>query len=212
MLSQLSPRERFGYIAIVALLLFGLGMAGSRYVNRQSPIVFEMGTSQAEVASATHTTPAPTAVPKVVVHVAGAVKNPGLYELSPEARVHEAIELAGGAVNADLNQMNLAARVEDGEKIHVPKKGEEIVEIPPEEGGKRSRATKREAKPTPGSISLNTASAKDLERLPGIGPATARKIIEYRKRSGGFSSVDELLAVKGIGPKKLADIRPYVKL
>ncbi|MBV6458266.1 MAG: ComE operon protein 1 [Fimbriimonadaceae bacterium] len=151
----------------------------------------------------------------VVVHVAGAVKRPGMVELKRDARVMDAIRAAGGATEgAELDSLNLAELVVDGMKITVPGPG---VSTPvagflsSPKGSPRSSGKKTNL-PAPNSISINSAGAAELERLPGIGPATAAKIIEYRSQAGGFKTVDELDAVKGIGPKKLEQIRPYVRL
>lgn len=159
---------------------------------------------------------------KIVVHVVGAVKNPGMMTLEGQPRVADAIDQAGGATaDADLSGLNLAGLLQDGVQIRVPKKGDVAAIASPEEAVTAeivpAKATPKASssssgRPAPKSISLNTAGASELDRLPGVGPATAAKIIEYRKAHGGFASIDELLAVKGIGPKKLADMRPYLRL
>lgn len=150
---------------------------------------------------------------RVTVHVAGAVRRPGLYELSPPARVQDAIETAGGATReASLDHVNLAETVSDGMKIYVPRRGELP---PPAAASAPSGSRARAPKPPPlalGSISLNEASAEELDLLPGVGPAIARRIIDYRNAHGGFRSIDELEKVKGIGPKTMARLRPYLRL
>lgn len=145
-----------------------------------------------------------TAAP-LVVHVAGAVARPGLVRVPAGARVADAIAAAGGTVEgADLDRLNLAATLADGSRLYVPFAGRPV---PPDEtpagaeGGGASTV-----------VDLNTATAAELESLPGIGPATARAIIEHRQRHGRFRSVDELLAVRGIGPAKLAQIRGRVRV
>jgi competence protein ComEA len=154
-----------------------------------------------------------------VVHVAGAVRKPGLVTLASDRRVKDALDAAGGAVRgADLGRLNLAERLVDGTQIYVPLIGEELpdsaVSVPRSEGSApaATRIARDRQSLAPNSISINAASAAELDLLPGIGPATAAKIIEYRASRGGFKSVDELVEVKGIGPKKLAQIRPYVRL
>ncbi|MFY9235442.1 MAG: ComEA family DNA-binding protein [Fimbriimonadaceae bacterium] len=225
MLSQLTPNERFGYLAIMVIALFGLGYAGQRYLEKPAPIGFEQKAIAVETATGGAAKPAPISG-KITVHVAGAVKRPGVLELEGDIRVQEAIELAGGAVNADLDNLNLAAKVLDGTQIYVPAKDspealEKVAE--PYRGGPSAKTnyasggtskggSRSSAKPAPSSVSLNTASASQLERLPGVGPATAAKILDYRRSQGGFTSIDELMAVKGIGPKKLAAMRKFLKL
>jgi len=171
------------------------------------------------------------------VHVVGLVAKPGLYSLPAGSRVQDAIDKAGGALkDADLEVLNLAQKLEDGVQLRVAGKGNEPVKLqglpegsfglvgpvsssgitsaPAKSNASRpsGSSTRAASKPSAHSISLNSASASELDRLPGVGPATAAKILEYRREHGGFSSVDELLAVRGIGPKKLADIKPFVRL
>ena len=140
----------------------------------------------------------------VVVHVAGAVASPGLYRLGGDARVADALDAAGGpAGDADLDVLNLAARVADGERVYVARRGE----VPPPAvaagGGPAAAAVA-------GPVDLNTATAEQLEALPGVGPATVEAILSYRKEKGRFRSVDELLEVRGIGEAKLASLRSKV--
>ena len=156
----------------------------------------------------------PTPSAEVVVHVSGAVKRAGVYRLAPDSRVADAIEQAGGATeHADLDALNLAEPLQDGQKIHVPRKGE--VSLPTVASVAPSRtprsAPQAAATATPQfPINLNTATAEQLEAIPGIGPVLAQRIIEYRQTHGRFQSVDELLEVRGIGPKRLENMRPYV--
>lgn len=154
----------------------------------------------------------PTAL---AVHVAGAVKQPGVYHLPPNSRVEDAIRQAGGATaNADLDGLNLAETLTDGQKIYVPRKGE----APPPTLASHAPhstmpTTPRSSKSNPAvrfPIDLNTATAEQLEAIPGIGPVLAQRIVDYRQANGRFQSVDELLEVQGIGQKRLETMRPYV--
>lgn len=158
---------------------------------------------------------------QVVIHVVGLVKKPGMYKLPGGSRVQDAIDAAGGAgANADLESLNLAQILTDGVQVRVSKVGaapvEPVAELTPGAGapvaGGSTPRSSSSARPAAKSISLNTASAAELDRLPGVGPSTAAKILEYRRSHGGFASIDELLSVKGIGPKKLKDMRPYLRL
>ena len=147
---------------------------------------------------------------EIVVHVAGAVKKPGVVRIPRGSRVDDAVKAAGGfSSRADPDSVNLAQPLEDGVQVYVPRRGE-TVQVEARVGVVRQGATSEHKEPQPGKINVNTASAEQLESLPGVGPATARAIIEYRRQNGGFHSVDELLEVRGIGPKKLEQIRPYV--
>lgn len=132
----------------------------------------------------------------VVVHVAGAVAEPGVYRLPAGSRVADALERAGGAdPRADPNAINLAARVADGQQVVVP-------ERIPGAGGETATATSVPE----GPISLGSADQADLETIDGIGPVTAADIIEFRDQNGGISSIDELDEVPGIGPATIESL------
>jgi competence protein ComEA len=143
----------------------------------------------------------------VFVHVAGAVRRPGLYELPGGGRVADALAAAGGAVpRADLDLLNLAAPLADGMKIDVPARGGSA---PPAAAGTVAPAAGTGAPP---AVSLNSAGAVELETIPGVGPVTAAAILAYRDEAGPFTSVEQLMEVSGIGPATLESIRPYVTL
>ncbi len=153
-----------------------------------------------------------TTVPAVTVtvHVAGHVAHPGVYAVPAGARVADAVVAAGGAAgDADLEQLNLAARLSDGERVYVPAKGEAApaVVASPATAGPASKG----GAPA-GPVDLNSATAEQLEALPGVGPATSKAILTYRASHGRFRSVTELLEVPGIGPAKLEALRPLVKV
>lgn len=146
--------------------------------------------------------PAPTTSPALFVHVSGAVRAPGLYELVAGARVADAIDIAGGATrDALLDSLNLAESLVDGAKVHVPVEGE--IAAAPVAGGTPAPT----AAPV---IDINVADAVMLETIPGIGPTRAAAIIAYRDEVGGFRSVDQLLEVQGIGPATLETLRDHV--
>jgi competence protein ComEA len=154
-----------------------------------------------------------TAPTEVVVHVAGAVVSPGVQRLPPGSRVTDALDAAGGALpGADLPRINLAAPLVDGQQVYVPKPGEELPVavgggLP---GGAGAAGT---GGPVPGAlVDLNTATAEQLDTLPGVGPATAAAIIAHRDQHGPFTSVDQLLDVRGIGEAKLEQLRDLVSV
>jgi competence protein ComEA len=143
---------------------------------------------------------------KVVVHVAGAVAHPGVVELAPNTRVIDAVEAVGGALpDADLDRLNLAARISDGERVFVAKVGQAD---PGVEGD--AAAGTAGGGTTGGKVDLNTATEAQLEALPGIGPTFAQAIIAERQRRGGFRSVGDLRTVRGIGDKRFAELQPLV--
>jgi competence protein ComEA len=142
----------------------------------------------------------------VYVHVGGAVHHPGLYEVPDGSRVFDAVQAAGGATDqADLDSLNLASKVKDGDKILVPARVEPGADPPP--GGASAGGG---AASVGGLINLNSATLEQLDSLPGVGPSTAQKIIDYRTQHGGFRSVDELMEVPGIGPAKFAELKDQV--
>ncbi|HEX2176174.1 MAG TPA: ComEA family DNA-binding protein [Nocardioidaceae bacterium] len=152
---------------------------------------------------------AATASPgRLVVHVAGRVRRPGVVELPAGSRVIDAIEAAGGArPGARLGALNLARLVVDGEQIAV---GVPAAASAPAAAGATLSATPSLPGTVASLVNLNTASQADLEELPGVGPVTATSIIEWRTQHGGFSSVDELIEVSGIGDVTLAELRDLV--
>lgn len=166
----------------------------------------------APVAS-TATTTTSTAPATVVIHVAGAVARPGVVSLPAGARVVDAIDAAGGAVpEADLDRLNLAALLADGQRVLVARVGD-----PPTPGdqpaGVSGGVTPADPGAAPGApvlVNLNTATQAQLETLPGIGPTLAQSIIAERDRRGGFTSVEQLRQVRGIGDKRFADLRDLV--
>jgi competence protein ComEA len=160
-----------------------------------------------------------TQVRKIWVQVVGAVRRPGVYQVDADVRVFQAVLEAGGFTqDADQDAVALAAALSDGCRIYVPREGEAVgagVQTPIQSSagitgdGAAGDATGGE---TTGPVSLNTASAEQLDSLPGIGPAIAQQIITYREAQGPFDSVDQLTEVPGIGPAKLEQLRPLVAL
>jgi competence protein ComEA len=191
MADLLQDRRRLlvaGVIAVVALAL------GGRVLSRSSP---------ASAPPPLHVAPRATTARQAVayVDVVGAVRRPGLYRVRTGERVADAVARAGGPTRkADLELINLAALVADGEQVVVPRRGAAAAV---------AAGTGGSAAPS-GPIHLNSATLEQLDGLPGVGPVTAQKIVTYRTEHGGFGSVDELDAVPGIGPARLADLRPLV--
>ncbi|HEY5532557.1 MAG TPA: ComEA family DNA-binding protein [Candidatus Anoxymicrobiaceae bacterium] len=142
----------------------------------------------------------------LTVHVAGAVNSPGLYRLNEGSRVADALGRAGGpAQGAVLDDINLAARLTDGEKVMVPRQA-----VPAD--GNAAEATAATGSTSSSRVNINTASEAQLDVLPGVGPALAARIVQYRDKNGPFSSVDELDNVSGIGPSKLDSLKDLVAI
>ncbi len=216
-LDSLSRGELVGLVAVLILLLAGVGLWYSRSLPR--PIeVASTATSTAPFASSpaapasgvalssTSASPSVSATAAVlIVDVTGAVRKPGVFDFVVGDRVIDAVERAGGALeNADLTLLNLAAPLTDGQQILVPKKGA-TVSVPPVGTGT-----------TPGTVTtgalvnINTADEATLETLNGVGPVLGAAIIQYRTDHGPFASVDQLDEVSGIGPATLEDLRAQV--
>lgn len=190
-------------LSAVAIVIVG---AGGYWLVRSPAPSPESALPRAAPATSAPVTLAPPAAPAtvagpVVVHVSGAVERPGVYELAAGDRVQDAVDRAGGpTADGDPNAINLAAAVVDGARIHVPAFGEEVVETAPDD------ATSAPV----GPVDVNRATAAELDRLPGVGPATATAIVTERERNGPFVSVDDLERVPGIGPAKLDALRDLV--
>lgn len=193
-LSALSRRRAIAgaLLLIAALFLAGRYLAGAGSAQQgRSVAAAPAGELRAE------------ARPRLVVHVVGAVMRPGLYRLEDGARIADAIRRAGGASKrADLSLVNLAAPISDGTQIVVPRRA------PP--AGAEPASGSPGAAPTSGPVHLNTATVEQLDELPGVGPVTAQKIVDYREQRGAFSSVDDLDAIPGIGPARLEQLRELV--
>ena len=157
---------------------------------------------------------------KIVVYITGAIKNPGVYELEDEKRIADLIKEAGGVTEeADTNSINMAYKLEDEMKVYIPTKTEETVNIEETtethiytENNNQEKQEINTNSSKNQKININTASQTELETLPGIGPSTALKIIEYRKESGKFRNIEDIKNVKGIGTNKYEKIKELIKV
>ena len=151
---------------------------------------------------------------KIAVHITGEVKKGGIIYLNQGARIVDAIKEAGGETKqADLSQVNLAYELQDGQKIYIPNKKEKISQYITENSGNNviiEDSNTSTQKGGSGKVNINTANQSELDRLPGIGPSLAERIIEYREENGNFKNIEDLQNVKGIGDAKFADIKDKV--
>jgi competence protein ComEA len=192
-------------LAVYLAAAFAIALIGARYLNetRHAP------SPQHTASSATHFR-VDRGNSRVYVHVTGAVRRPGVYRLPGWARLDLAVVRAGGATRgADLAGVNLAAKVSDGQQVIVPRRAPRAGEASPGAAG----ATGSDLAGAGGApISLNTATVDQLDELEGVGPATAQKILDWRKQHGGFSSVDDLKQIAGIGPKRFESLKDKVRM
>jgi len=148
---------------------------------------------------------------RVTVHVAGAVRRPGLYRLAAGSRIDDALRRAGGPrARADLTAVNLATKLEDGRQVIVPERGSGGSAGASPAPGSGSAAAGGAGSAPAAPVNLNTATLEQLDTLDGIGPGIGQRIIDYREQHGGFRNVDELGEVPGIGDKRMATLRPLV--
>jgi competence protein ComEA len=185
------------HIVLGAVLVLGLLFVGGKLLSRSHAVA----APPIPTAGSTNRPPASgDGGPLMYVDVVGAVRRPGLYRLPRGARIADAVARAGGATSkAQLELVNVAAPLADGEQVVVPRRG-----------AAAAAAAAPATAPAAGPVHLSTATAEQLDSLPGIGPVTAQKIIDYRQQHGGFSSVDELDAVPGIGPARLEQLKGLV--
>lgn len=182
------------------------------FVLSPSPVPVESVVPRIQVSTTITSTPR-----QLLVHVAGAVKRPGVYALPPTARLVDAVRAAGGSLSsADLNQVNLAQTINDAEQVFIPSRASRSprVTVAPRHQPRPSSSTAPSPSGTTSSrvVNVNTANATLLESLPGVGPATAKAIISYRTSKGPFTRVEDLLNVPGIGPSKLDAMRADVSV
>jgi competence protein ComEA len=188
---------------VLAALVIGLALVAGRVLLPAGGASASGPPSKLRVSSAARSAGSAggrTPGPRLVVHVVGAVRRPGLYRLPAGSRVADAVEQAGGpGPGADIALVNLAAPLADGQQVVVA-----------------ARVRAAEAGGSPGSsgpggpVHLNTASVAELDELPGVGPVTAQKIVDFREEHGAFSSVEDLDAIPGIGPAKVEQLRELV--
>jgi len=203
--------EAVAVAVLVAGVLACLGLVWTVAARRavDAPAGAALGvvaTAPAVAGPSATATPSAAPAPDLVVHVAGAVARPGVYRVAAGARIADTVQAAGGALpEAQLQGLNLARSVADGEQVLVPGPG-----VPPPAPAPAPAPAPSAGGQPAGLVDLNRATAADLDALPGVGPVLAARILEHRDRVGGFTRVDELADVKGIGDATFAELAPLV--
>lgn len=226
---EFTRNQKLALLAIIGLIIIAVSIKLTR--NNASPtyggVVLNEASQSGDgvnviTSDSDSATSSDSVTGKVIFQVSGCVSSPNVYTLPRGSRIVDAVKLAVPKPGADLQSMNLAAKIEDGSRIFVPSVQQNTtataspVASQPNTTSSPS-SSKDSASPklhTPGEglVHINSADINELQRLPGVGPSTAQKIIDYRSQIGQFVRPEQLDDVKGIGPKKLEKMRPYVAL
>jgi competence protein ComEA len=209
------PRQRFGrmHVGVIGVfLILGLTISGWLLLRaRPVAVATPGGVVTVNTPLQTAVSAAPTTsrgASKIVVHVLGAVRRPGLVRLPDNSRVQDAIDAAGGLTGqADPGELNLAQPLSDGQQVVIGTTSEPTGEVRDQSGSSTGIGAS-----AAGPLDLNHASQPQLEELPGVGPVTAQAILSWREQHGRFSRIEELQEVDGIGPKTYAQIAPHVRV
>jgi competence protein ComEA len=195
---EISRQSQYVLALIILAFTFGSGIIYGGWRVKQhtpEPVIIE----RKEEASSEATPVEPEM--EITVHVAGAVQNPGVYSFRGKPRVEDAVRKAVPLPEADLDALNLASSLKDEQKIYVPRMGEEVTV---------EQRTDFSSQGEGGKVNINTAGTDELNRLPGIGPVLADRIVEYREEHGPFTSLESLKNVPGIGEKKFKDLESRI--
>lgn len=205
---QVDRKQQLVIIIIAAVILFTAGYRVSRWQGDQYR---DPGKAENIVKAA-----GGEAGREIVVHVSGAVEKPGIYRFSKEMRVSDALDKAVPVAGADVQGLNLAAPLKDGQKIVVPLKqeplpaGSQSVAAPPPAGGTVIQQKVPPTSGTPARVNINRATARELEDLPGLGPGLSQRIVSYREKKGLFTSEEDIKNVPGIGDKLYDQLKDYI--
>ena len=200
-----------GYILIVLVCLIVIGGAFI-LVRRPTPAPIDIATPPIPTPTPLPTAPFTPTLSPLRVYVSGAVRTPDVYMLPPSSIVKDAIRAAGGAADdADLDRINLALTVYDQQQVYVPCMGETTPAAPlPGEALSPTSTTSGDVARPGGKVNLNTADLEQLDALPGIGPALAQRIVDYREANGPFTAPEDIMNVRGIGPATYEQLKDLI--
>ena len=205
---NLSNQEKINIILLLVLIILGVGLVLNKNINRKDNFIVNRASDISE-----NNPVVQIEIPPVIIHIAGAVKNPGVYQFKPTDRIVDAVKIAGGATEeANLDLINLAALLKDGQKIIIPYKTYNQTEEVNSTNTYNHEASMYLSSPvsTSAKININTANAAMLQTLSGIGPVLSERIIEYRNQNGLFGVIDDIKDVSGIGEKKFEGIKDLI--
>jgi competence protein ComEA len=200
---NLSNQEKITIIFLLIVIIIGIGIILYKNFNNEDNLAINSPSNFSENNIAEK-----IEVPSVIIHISGAVKNPGVYKLKSIDRVVDAVKIAGGITErANPDAINLAALLKDGQKIIIPYKIFNQVTV---ESDKNIEEVYSSSSSPSDQININTADDNTLQSLPGIGPVLSKKIIDYRNQNGLFEVIDDIKDVSGIGEKKFEGIKDLI--
>ena len=200
---NLSNQEKITIIFLLIVIIIGIGIILYKNFNNEDNLAINSPSNFSENNIAEK-----IEVPSVIIHISGAVKNPGVYQLKSTDRVVDAVKIAGGITErANPDAINLAALLKDGQKIIIPYKISNQVTV---ESDKNIEEVYSSSSSPSDQININTADDNTLQSLPGIGPVLSQKIIDYRNQNGLFEVIDDIKDVSGIGEKKFEGIKDLI--
>ncbi len=203
-----SNQEKITIILLLIVIIVGVGIVLNKNINKEDNFIINRASDISE-----NNPVIQIEIPSVIIHIAGAVKNPGVYQLKSTDRIIDAVKIAGEATEeANLDLINLAALLKDGQKIIVPYKtySETGEEINTNTYNYVTSVYSSSPVSTSAKININTANANMLQTLPGIGPVLSERIIEYRNQNGLFGAIDDIKDVSGIAEKKYEGIKDLI--
>ncbi|SHI70295.1 DUF655 domain-containing protein [Lutispora thermophila] len=199
-------------VLICIIIILALALIGNVYINSHKPTEISLESNEYEDAKKDEDEIKRTQQESelIGVHISGAVKNPGFIWIKEGTRLGEALNYVGGAlVDADLDAVNLSKKLSDEEKVYIPRIGENIEKAEILSGNGKTSVN---SSFNDGKININTAGIDELDSLPGIGEAYAKRIIEYREANGPFKSIEDIKNVSGIGAKRYEAIKDLIKV